>query len=756
MTTETSAEPQPPAARRAPPNAISRFARLTLKELRETLRDRRTIVTLLLMPVLVYPVLGIALQQFALSGEGESGEVVWRIASEDPADVALLKRVLDEGDRQLQREPRMPPLPDANPAIPSVKSSAATPLPPNVNGEGRRPRRTIEVLAVKDLEEGLRQMDIDVGVSRVSKPADADDRAELIFKLSFRANMPLSRQVAEYIETRLRAYNESQWRGAIVANGGSAEPAVEWQWVPVVQKTESEFPLASLAPMVLILMTITGAVYPAIDLTAGERERGTLEALMAAPVPRMSLLAAKYVAVLTVALLTAVANLVAMSVTLRGTGLGAAFLGPQGLSLTVLLQIFLLLGLFAAFFSAVLLAITCFARSFKEAQAYVIPLILLSLGPGFVSVIPGLKLGGMLAVAPLVNIVLLARDVMQGVAEPLPAIVAVLATGLYAIAALAVAARIFGSDSVLYGSQGSWEDVFRRPEQPQPQATVGGAWLAAALVYPVYFAAMGFLAAQSEQTVAWQIGLAVVCSIAIFGAIPWIVARRQHVSLVTGFQLGGPPILSLVGAAILGVSLWPLAHELFVIAQQIGIGSVSEETLRRIAPQLELRLEEWRKLSPAVILAAFALTPAVMEEFFFRGYLLGALRRHWPAWGAIGATALLFGLFHLSVGGLAAVERVVSSTFLGVVLGWICWRTGSIWPGVVTHTLHNGLLLSMAYWRDLLPGGNMVVDSHHLPASFIAGGLFGTAVGGGIVYLATSSLSARATDSSTKTPSRLS
>ena len=69
------------------------------------------------------------------------------------------------------------------------------------------------------------------------------------------------------------------------------------------------FSLAALIPLILVLMTVTGAVYPAIDLTAGERERGTLETLIAAPVPRLGLLLAKYVAVLAVALLTAVVNL---------------------------------------------------------------------------------------------------------------------------------------------------------------------------------------------------------------------------------------------------------------------------------------------------------------------------------------------------------------------------------------------------------------------------------------------------------------
>ena len=109
-------------------------------------------------------------------------------------------------------------------------------------------------------------------------------------------------------------------------------------------------------------MTITGAVYPAIDLTAGERERGTLEALMAAPVPRLGLLIAKYIAVMAVALLTATANLLAMSVTLLSTGLGPLVFGEGGLSVLLIVQVLGLLVLFAAFFSAILLAITSFAQ----------------------------------------------------------------------------------------------------------------------------------------------------------------------------------------------------------------------------------------------------------------------------------------------------------------------------------------------------------------------------------------------------------
>ena len=87
--------------------------------------------------------------------------------------------------------------------------------------------------------------------------------------------------------------------------GDDLPPVAAWRMRPVGEEEGNSYWLGTLVPLILILMTITGAVYPAIDLTAGERERGTLEVLVAAPIPRMSLLLAKYVAVLTVALLTA-------------------------------------------------------------------------------------------------------------------------------------------------------------------------------------------------------------------------------------------------------------------------------------------------------------------------------------------------------------------------------------------------------------------------------------------------------------------
>src|SRR5262249_5148365 len=201
--------------------------------------------------------------------------------------------------------------------------------------------------------------------------ATGRDAARYLDSLSADANAQLISEGLQLIRVRQRG-DPMRVRATEVADLTSKKSSL----VPV------------LVPLILILMTMTGAVYPAIDLTAGERERGTLEVLVAAPIPRLSVLLAKYVAVLTVAMLTALVNLGTMALTLQVTGIGPAIFGAS-LTFAVLAQVLALLLLFAAFFSAVLLALTSFARSFKQAQAYLIPLMLFRLTPARRARTPG-------------------------------------------------------------------------------------------------------------------------------------------------------------------------------------------------------------------------------------------------------------------------------------------------------------------------------------------------------------------------------
>ncbi len=738
---ESSAEPTRPhgAPRPDASQALGRLSRLCLKELREILRDRRTIVTLVLMPIMVYPLLSLVFQRFLLSstqpgGGNESITYYVGLASENAGQhlLALLAQgeALLEGQR-VREERRMGRDADEDSKTP------------------RRARPSISWVTAPDLQQQLSQGTIDLIV--LARPRSGSDPLE--FDLYYCEDSRLSEEVLDYVERRLRAVNE--WQLEMQLRDRSIEPDVV---VNINRKrVEAEYAttatFATVIPLILILMTVTGAVYPAIDLTAGERERGTLETLIAAPVPRLGLLIAKYVAVVTVALLTAAANLLAMTVTLATTGLSTMIFGEQGLTLGMILQVLGLLVLFASFFSAILLTLTSHARSFKEAQAYLIPLMLLSLGPGILGLMPGLKLEGMMAITPLVNMVLLARDIFQGTATwSLAAGAAILSTALYALAGIAIAARIFGTDAVLYGSQTTWSDLFRRSEHKQPAPTVASAMLCLALLFPCYFAVQNLLSRHFASNFSLYIILCGAVTALLFGGIPLIVAVWNHLDVRQSLRLTRiqtRPMLALVGAAVLGWSLWPAAHEVVVFNKQLGMEILSAEQLNR----LKLLLEQLQEIPLPLILISLAIVPGIFEEILFRGFLLSALLNVAKPWQAILVSAMLFGVFHVVGAGQLLPERFLPTTFMGLVLGWVAYRTWSVWPGMLLHAIHNGTIFVVAHRQGELPTAELIgVDLEHVPLQWHLAALVGLVAGTLLILTATPRVPHLAADASA-TPS---
>ncbi|MFL5342255.1 MAG: type II CAAX prenyl endopeptidase Rce1 family protein, partial [Gemmataceae bacterium] len=546
-----------------------------------------------------------------------------------------------------------------------------------------------------------------------------------------RDDSPLGLAAEDFVARRLQRANINLLRLRLAAEGITEPPvpvSIEVKFISATPGKKTSV-LSSLVPLILVLMTITGAVYPAIDLTAGERERGTLEILMAAPVPRIGLLLAKYVAVLAVAMLTGLVNLTMMTVTLLASGLGQVVF-EGGLTVGTVAAMLGLLLLFAMFFSAMLLAVTSFARSFKEAQAYLIPLILLALAPGMLSLMD-LPLGGLLTVTPLVNVVLLARDIFKGGVNATEVVVVVGTTLGYAALAVAVAARIFGAEAVLYSDQGQWSDLFRRPRVERPAPTIAGALLCLALVFPLSVLVGGGLSQLAVPQWAHLL-IAMMLSAAMFVGVPAVAAWTGRVSLVSAFRLRRAPLLAFAAAVVLGLSLWPLVAQLLVWQEQAGFSTMPQALRDRLHDLVAQRRESW----PVLVLLALAVVPAVVEELFFRGWLFTALERAMSPWKVVLLTAALFGLFHLFTGGVVLVERLLPTALLGAVLGVLRWRSGSTLPGVIMHLLHNGLLVSMSLFPESFgPLAQAVEGTGTVPVMWLAAGLGGTTAGVIALYL---------------------
>jgi sodium transport system permease protein len=678
--------PAPYSSLPTPYSNLGRLMRIARKELSEILRDRRTIVTLVAMPLLLYPLLSVAFLQFAWLGKANSERgLTYAIGFATDAEADLFVKRIVQGD-----------------------------------GGDTPPKLEVRTASPDELESALRAGGLDLVVRIPDLAQGADGKPfrmqgrdwQFNCELMFLAGAPGGQGALAYVERRLASADAADLARSLNLPGVRPHIVLLRPTRVAVKSEEGDSftSLASLVPLILILMTVTGAVYPAIDLTAGERERGTLEILVAAPVPRFSLLTAKYLAVVTVAVLTAVVNLVSMTITLQVSGLGKQLFGG-GLTSLVIVQLLALLLLFAAFFSAVLLSLTSFARSFKEAQAYLIPLMLGALGPGVLAMMPGLGLTAELAVLPLVNVVLLARDLFNGHAEPLLALVVVTTTLLYALAALALAARVFGAESVLYSEQSGWSDLFRRPEEAQAAPSIVSALWCLALAVPLHFLVQGLVRPGTDDPsqispafVAMSLVVGAVLSILLFVGLPAVATHLGRVRWTTGFALARPRAAALVAGLVLGGSLWPLVlrflqHSTSVTAAEEGL----VDALRSAAGPL---------------LLVTTITAAVTEELFFRGYLFAALRARSGPLVTIGVTAVLFGIAHVFLGGALGLERLLPSTLLGVVLGAVCWVSGSAVPGIVLHVTHNTVLVSL-----LLVGGDEV------PWSWVAAGAAGTVVG---------------------------
>jgi sodium transport system permease protein len=441
--------------------------------------------------------------------------------------------------------------------------------------------------------------------------------------------------------------------------------------------------LGRFLPLLLILMTVLGTFYPSIDLAAGEKERGTLEALLTAPVPADHLVIGKFIAAAAMGLTAATLNLASMLLTFQTglIGLGALVDLQFHLPLASALVVFAVLALLSVFFSALFLGISVRSHSFKEAQNSLTPVYLLSLVPAMLPMMPGTVFTTGFALLPVAGVGFLFRELMSGTAPLGPSVIAVAATAGYAALALVFAARAFGREDVLFGTGASgptggwWRGADDAPRAvPGPAAALGLAAAAAVLYF--YFARPLVLRAGEAGVLASQwLFLAVPALLLValgrYSARETLAWRRPTRRAIGGALLvaaGGMPIGMLIG--------WLQG---FVLEMPVEF----LEALRQFATADSPGRLLW-------LLLVIAVTPAICEELVFRGVLLQGLGTRLPPWGTIAASALVFAAFHLST---ETVIRFLPTLWLGLLFGYVVWRTRSIATSMLMHAFNNGAVV---------------------------------------------------------------
>ncbi len=405
--------------------ALGTIGLLLRKELTDSLRDRRTLTMMLLLPALLYP--GTMLLVGSVMAAGKA-----RLATE----ALTLAVASDDAEKFLGSQPQPPHT--------SWKRMART--------EGERALKEKEVWAVVDAPVG----------SFDAVPRGEQASVTVLYTKRY------DRSVEAF--ERIRKILELTAKNALEVRLGTAGLPAQFANPVRIEPLDIDFqqdlgPLIAsrMLPIILVMMLFMGALYPAIDVTAGEKERGTLETLLVAPVRPIEVMAAKYLTVAAITSLATCANLAAMAGTFAfglkvDGGLNTTLHFTAGQVLTMLACL-----IPAAFMvSGVTLAIASLARNFKEAQSLLTPVTLVGTLPGLLALMPGVELNALTAAVPLLNVALMVKAVVLGAAHPLHVGITIASIGVCSAGTLKLAANAFVSEALRFGGTESWRDLFRR------------------------------------------------------------------------------------------------------------------------------------------------------------------------------------------------------------------------------------------------------------------------------------------------------
>jgi sodium transport system permease protein len=213
--------------------------------------------------------------------------------------------------------------------------------------------------------------------------------------------------------------------------------------------------IGGFLPYLIIIFCFTGSMYPAIDLAAGEKERGTLETLLTSPAGRLEILLGKFGVVVLTGIASALISILGMYIGIRRSPeippevLNAILGMLETRSIVLLLSLLLPLTIFLA---ALLLSLSFFAKSFKEAQSTITPLMIFIILPAFIGLMPGMSLDAKTALIPILNVSLATRAIIAGTIEP--GLLAEVYASLVFLAALGmwICTRVFNREDVIFRS----------------------------------------------------------------------------------------------------------------------------------------------------------------------------------------------------------------------------------------------------------------------------------------------------------------
>lgn len=638
---------------------LSAIFTLYRMEFRALLRDRRTIILSVLLPLLFMP-----LVLFTSSRVRQS--------SVEKAERRTHSYALAYGSQKSRAEPLIAGA-LAKPEGESTLSTIDTQNPEQALLEGKLDAY-IEAAEEKDLPPPKKP---GAANSTQSNPND------LVFVIHYREDRPASAAAADKIRDLLvNARDQLRYR-ALLEKGFKGDPEHALSASPTdtaAPEMRARSDLGRYVTALVLLFMLVGGGSIASDSLAGEKERGTLETLLSAGAGRTAIVAAKFLIVLTATLVTAL---------IQAGNLYASFaLGiadpknPLSISMDAgtAFVLFLLFLPLAVLSSSVLVLVFGLAKTYKEGQLYFLPVTLLGPVLALAPALPGIELRSLILIVPLVNLSVAARDVLMQRVDVLGILAAWAVTALSALQMIRFTGRSLSSERLIFSS-----DL----EMLSP---LSGDGLYQRHVVRWFMALWAFALLATFAGAPLGLVRSILLGQMVFlGTTLWIV-RHYRLNANVALSLRAPKPLVwpaiLIGAPsglVLAAGAGKLLAPVLQFSQK-NINDLGKSIFPDDLPMWQLAL-------------LIAVVPPICEELLFRGALLFGLRnRLRPVWLVI-TVGLVFGLFHI------LLLRLLTTGIIGIFITIVALWSGSLYPCILWHALNNAipLLLMRLHIND----GNM-------------------------------------------------
>ena len=401
--------------------SLRNIATVYRKEMIDSLRDRRTLISMVVIPVLLMPLMTIGIGAVSLRLLRRAQKEAPRVMILGGSDSPRVLRSLAE--------------------LPAMQFAPAS-------------RDYAQQISSKELRAAVRIPDGFDNAIETGEPARVDI---LYYEGEIMSEIAAGRLESFFKDLRQRTVEERLTARNLSANLIRPFEVARENVAPAAKAGAAAF--AGLIPYLVILLCLTGAMYPAMDLTAGEKERGTMETILTSPVSRTHLVLGKFLTVLTASIATAALAVASMGISARYARYLLGDVPPEAaaqfhmvIDPKAVAAVFAMVLPIAVLFSAVLLAISVFAKSYKEAQSYISPLMIVVILPAVASILPGVELNTRLALIPILNTSLVSKEIVSGTYHWNYIALIFGSSCFYAALALFAAVKLFQREDVLFRS----------------------------------------------------------------------------------------------------------------------------------------------------------------------------------------------------------------------------------------------------------------------------------------------------------------